>query len=241
MPLKDYAPPFLKRLYRGFPARIQILRKRPQYFSSRYDYQRDYIDFQIKSDDKVLDIGSGNDPFPHATLLADRYLETTRHRNAEFQNAGKPVVVTDINNLPFANKSFDYVYCAHLLEHVEDPIHACSEVMRVGKRGYIETPTIAKDMLFAWAKDMHKWHLVSINYNLCFFEYSERQLEGIGSRTWRDIVRGKWYHPLQESLYDNQDLFNMMFTWEDNFSVFVFYLDGSVRTLCQDKTTIDLV
>ena len=240
MPLKDYAPSFFKRLYRAFPVRIQILRKRPQYFLTRYDYQQRYIEFQIKPGDKVLDIGSGNEPFPHATLLADRYIEPTHHRTTEFQSDGKPIIITDVDHLPFANNSFDYVYCAHLFEHVEDPIRACAEVMRVGKRGYIETPTLAKDMLFAWAKGMHKWHLININHNLCFFEYSERQLEGIGSRTWRDIVRGRWHHPLQESLYDNQDLFNMMFTWEDKFSVFVFYLDGSVHTLRQDKPTLTM-
>jgi ubiquinone/menaquinone biosynthesis C-methylase UbiE len=208
---------------------------RPEYFSNRYDYQQQHIDFQISSGDKVLDIGSGNYPFPHATLLADRYIEPTRHRSTDFQFDGKPIVITDIDNLPFGDKSFDYVYCAHLLEHVENPIQACAEIMRVGKRGYIETPTLAKEMLFAWAKGMHKWYLVNIQNNLCFFEYSERRLEGIRSTAWRDLIRRQWSDPLQEAFYTNQDVFNIMFTWEDYFSVFVFYLDGSIKTLHQDK------
>jgi len=37
--------------------------------------------------------------------------------------------------MPFPDKSFDFVYCAHVLEHVDDPIRACREIMRVGKRG----------------------------------------------------------------------------------------------------------
>ena len=31
--------------------------------------------------------------------------------------------------------------------------------------------------------------------------------------------------------YNNQDVFNVMFTWEDRFGVFVFRLDGTIQTL----------
>ena len=39
------------------------------------------------------------------------------------------------------------------------------------------------------------------------------------------------YHPLQAAFYQNQDIFNILFTWSDRFSVFVFRRDGGVRTL----------
>ena len=103
--------------------------------------------------------------------------------------------------------------------------------MRVGKRGFIETPTAGKDMLFAWARNFQKWHVVDIGRNLCFFEYSERQLDGIGSPVWRDHIFAKWCAPFQQVFYENQDIFNVMFTWDNRFSVFVFRLDGSVESL----------
>jgi SAM-dependent methyltransferase len=215
------------------PVKVEICRRRAKSLSegARFSYQTQYIDFDTKPTDRVLDIGSGGDPFPLATILVDRFLEPSRHRYEKLVTKGKPIVIADIDSLPFRDKCFDFVYCSHLLEHVDTPIRACKEIMRVGKRGYIETPTFGKDALFAWAKNMHKWHVVSISNILCFFEYSPRQLEGIRSSAWRDIIFNKWYHPLQEAFYNNQDMFNTMLLWENKFSVFVFRLDGSVETL----------
>lgn len=215
------------------PLRIESRRPRPDWLGqdSRFSYQSRYVSFNILQGERVLDIGSGGDPFPYASVLVDRLIEPSRHRHEPLVRKGKPFVLADVHNLPFPDKCFDFVYCSHLLEHVDDPMRACAEIMRVGKRGYIETPTMGKDMLFAWAKDMHKWHVVAIDENLCFFEYSQRQLEGIRSSAWRDIIYSRWYHPLQEVFYENLDLFNVMFTWFDKFSVYVFHLDGSVETL----------
>ena len=53
-----------------------------------------------------------------------------------------------------------------MLEVVENPLVACKEIMRVGKRGFIEAPTAGKDVLFAWAKGLQKWHLVVIGRDI---------------------------------------------------------------------------
>jgi hypothetical protein len=103
--------------------------------------------------------------------------------------------------------------------------------MRVGKRGFIETPTAAKDMLFCWARGEQQWHVVAIGRTLCFFEYSERELDGLRSPAWREIIFSRRHHPLQEAFYSNQDAFNVMFSWKDHFSVLVFRLDGTIQSL----------
>lgn len=215
------------------PLEIRIRRRRPKWSGEddRFSYQSQYINFDIKPGEQVLDIGSGEYPFPYATVLVDRFLEPSKHRYGPLVREGKPLVLADIHGLPFRDKCFDFIYCSHILEHADDPVKACAEIMRVGKRGYIETPTIGKDALFAWAENMHKWHVIAIGRNLCFFEYSSRQLKGISSSAWRDIIFNKWYHPLQEAFQQNQDLFNVMFTWLDSFAVFVFRLDGTVEEM----------
>ncbi|MBX4993754.1 SAM-dependent methyltransferase [Rhizobium binae] len=40
----------------------------------------------------------------------------------------------DIHNLPYADESFDFVLCSHVLEHVEDPVRATAEIRRVLKQ-----------------------------------------------------------------------------------------------------------
>jgi len=194
-----------------------------------YSYRSSFILHNFTSKDAVLDIGSGGCPFPHATILADRFIEPTCHRTAKFISDGRPVVICDIHQLPFRNKSFDYLVCSHVLEHIDNPIKACEEIQRVSNAGYIETPSFLKDALFAWAHGMHKWHVVSIKNCLVFFEYTERQSEGIRGSEWREIIFGDHYHPLQQSFANNQDIFNVLFEWKDSFDVLVMRLDGTVE------------
>jgi len=226
-----------KLLWNNLGIRIEVQRRRRFKWpgaDNRFDYQKRYVKFDIQPGDQVLDIGSGGYPFPYATVLTDRFLENSPYRSESLVRDNKPFLLSDIHALPFRDKGFDFVYCAHVLELVENPLRACAEIMRVGKRGFIETPTAGKDMLFAWAKNMQKWHVVDIGRNLCFFEYSERQLEGIRSLLWRDHILGKWCNPWQEVFYKNQDIFNVLFPWENQFSVFMFRLDGTVQTLNAD-------
>ena len=63
-----------------------------------------------------------------------------------------------------------------------------------------------------------------------FFEYTNRMSEGISSSAWSDLIFSTIYHPLQEAFNDNQDLFNVMFEWEDQFDVTVIKQDGSMTS-----------
>jgi SAM-dependent methyltransferase len=203
-------------------ARGLLRRKRsPRWGNDRCSYQQRYFAFDIEPGQRVLDIGSGGYPFPYATVLTDRFVDDSPRRRERLVLTNMPFVVSDIHQLPFRDKSLDFVYCSHVLQGVEDPLAACREIMRVGKRGYIETPTLGKDT----------WHVVAIGHHLCFFEYSDRQLDGVRSSLWRDRILGKWHDPLQEMFYDNQDVFNVMFPWNGEFSVFVFRLDGTINAL----------
>jgi len=139
-------------------------------------------------------------------------------------------VVFDIHSMPFADASVDFVYCSHVLEHVADPKQACSELIRVGRSGYIEMPTLAKDMLFGWAEGMHRWYAAAIGNRLVFFEYSPTLARGIGSSLWKDTILGPVYHPMQTVFYQNEGLFNVQFTWTGTFECTVFTRDGRVRT-----------
>jgi methyltransferase family protein len=95
---------------------------------------------QIPAKARVLDVGAGILPFPRANVLVD----------AADPDAlpGQEVVKCDFarNPLPFPDKSFDFVYCRHVLEDMHDPFSLCREMERVGKAGYIETPSPLAEM-----------------------------------------------------------------------------------------------
>src|SRR3989338_3692458 len=103
----------------------------------------------IKKDDLVLDAGSGDKPLWRADVIVDKYLDDDqqRHSGAMVYDKRKIFIEADVENLPFKDKVFDFVFCAHLLEHVENPDKAIKELTRVAKRGYIEVPYAIVDLL----------------------------------------------------------------------------------------------
>lgn len=88
----------------------------------------------------VLEVGSGQKPMWRADVLVDRYLHDDAHRPGPLC-VSRPIVCADIEDLPFEDDAFDFVYCSHVLEHVGDPVAAAGELGRVGSSGIIAVPS----------------------------------------------------------------------------------------------------
>lgn len=93
----------------------------------------------VSTEALVLEVGSGGNPYPRSNVLLDAY-ESTRERHWAPLTADRPTVLGFVENLPFKDKSFDYVIASHVLEHSADPDKFISELQRVAKAGYIEVP-----------------------------------------------------------------------------------------------------
>ncbi len=96
---------------------------------------------RIAQTDKVLEIGPGTVPFRRADVYVD-------FQDIVGLNPQKQFVKVDAatSKLPFADKSFDFVYCRHTLEDMWNPFALIEEMSRVGKAGYIETPSPAAEL-----------------------------------------------------------------------------------------------
>lgn len=108
----------------------------------------------IKPTDLVLEIGSGDKPKTRSDVLCDMLPDDDTQRGGII-TLDRPFIAADGQYLPFADKAFDYIICCHVLEHAEDPKLFISELVRVGKRGYIESPTEVGERLYGWS--YHKW------------------------------------------------------------------------------------
>lgn len=108
---------------------------------------------------KILEIGPGQHPSGKATAYLDKY---NKWSGKSIKTRGKPVYRGEIENMKmFKDKSFDFIIAKHVLEHANDVEKAISELERVGKAGYIETPSEIKESLSSY-RFYHKWIIMNI-------------------------------------------------------------------------------
>lgn len=97
----------------------------------------EWLSAQIPTSAKVLEIGPGDLPFARATHFVDF---------VDRDIAAGPTCDLSCEPLPFPDKSFDFIYCRHVLEDMYNPFLLCREMERVGRAGYIETPSPIAEM-----------------------------------------------------------------------------------------------
>lgn len=107
-----------------------------------------HVEGIIRDKWKVLDVGGWYRPFNRADVVVDLLGHESRglggsDGGTKERFTDSSWLVHDISGapLPFADKEFDFAVCSHTLEDVRDPIHACAEISRVARRGYVEVPS----------------------------------------------------------------------------------------------------
>jgi hypothetical protein len=97
---------------------------------------------------RILDVGGWYAPCNYATHIVDIMPLETMKRSGGYGDCELRVTADTYHQLdlcaeplPFPDQSFDFVVCRHTLEDVRDPIAICREMNRVGRAGYIETPS----------------------------------------------------------------------------------------------------
>jgi len=91
----------------------------------------------------TLDVGSGDRPLREADVLCDKHLYNNRQRgDRSLVIDGRSFVLADVEALPFRDKAFNFVYCNRVVEYTKNPEKAIGELERVGRSGYVCTPSL---------------------------------------------------------------------------------------------------
>jgi ubiquinone/menaquinone biosynthesis C-methylase UbiE len=134
------------------------------------------LHLSIPSNANVLDVGSGHNPHPRANVLTDKFADDNYHRCGDVKVLKhQKFVEASGEALPFQDKEFDYVICSHVAEHVDDPAIFLNEISRVGKAGYLETPSLLGEYLAP--KKSHQWVVLEISNKLVFVSKSRLGLQ----------------------------------------------------------------
>ncbi len=147
----------------------------------------DEILARIKPGDRVLDVGGWASPFNRADWVIDLQPYETRgfygtvglpaSQGGEREYFTRDTWVTrdlcDREPWPFPDKWFDFSICSHTLEDIRDPLFVCSELIRVSKRGYIETPSRLAESCRGWMND----RIAGLSHHHWLIDYSPNRLD----------------------------------------------------------------
>jgi hypothetical protein len=210
----------------------------------------------LQPSDVVLDIGGWAHPFNRANYVMDQEAYETRgYYNRTFaKNNPIPPLGGAVNNpipplggaveyfnrdswiqrdicshqpYPFGDKELDYVICSHTLEDIRDPLWVCSEMIRIGKRGYVEIPSRIWESCRGFEAGIvglshHRW-LIDICGNEISFTMKFHSIHG----HWRLSLPAK----VAQSLPKEKEV-EWLF-WNDSFSFreITMHGDAQVRSL----------
>ena len=176
---------------------------------------------EVPDDAVVLDIGGWGKPFPRADWVLDLMPYDTRgvygyetHDPERFtEDTWIQRDICDHTPFPFADGSIDFVTCSHTLEDIRDPIWVCQEIQRIGRAGYIETPSRLEEQTagvqgpwVGWGH--HRWLVEEVDGGLEFvFKHH--------------VMCGREEAHLPPGFLDglDEDLRTLAFWWEGSFDV----------------------
>jgi len=179
----------------------------------------------IKRGDIVADLGCGGRPLLRADVLVDKFLEGCTERLNEFLDTGAFVVQADLLNLPFKDKSVDFGYSSHVIEHLEKLEESLRETQRVCKKGFITCPSAFREQLMPLK--VHLWFVENRDNRLLITQKTKPYSEYIGGFFEKLMTTKKnyiWYNlenELSDSLFVN-------YLWEDKIDYEIRGQDGAV-------------
>ena len=137
---------------------------------------------RIPKGKSILDVGAGEMPYKS-------YCKDLKYKSQDFgKYTGENVetgiksgkydtrsvdIISDITDIPVNEKSFDYVLCTEVFEHIPDPLKALEEISRINKKGLIITAPFASLTHFypyffytGFSEQFYKTHLPKLGYRI---------------------------------------------------------------------------
>ena len=170
-------------------------------------------------DGKVLDIGGGLQAVNRAEYVIDFLPYEQRIEKRKGVSSDRKYTVDTWLQMdvcerkpwPFPDKSFDFAVCSHILEDVRDPVWVCSEMIRVARAGYIETPTRIVEQSLGIEHPLyagyyhHRW-LVSVHEGRLSFRHKPHSLHALKDAIVTKVGAGELINSKYESLEFKWDL-----------------------------------
>lgn len=144
----------------------------------------------LDDDAVVLDVGGWASPFARADWVLDLMPYETRGLYGSSDPGAERFTpetwierdICDREPFPFDDGEIDFAICSHTLEDIRDPVWVCSELNRVAKAGYVESPSRLEEQSYGvhgpWVGWSHHHWLVEADDERVQFVFKPGVLQG---------------------------------------------------------------
>jgi ubiquinone/menaquinone biosynthesis C-methylase UbiE len=145
----------------------------------------EWIHSKCLKEDRILDVGACD-----SVMWAEQGFNVTSMDIERDPSRGiNPDVVGDAQAIPFPDKTFDVVVMAEVLEHLDNPMKAVEEAIRVAKRAVVITVPLEKiwpSSLYPGSNPAHKryWTPDTFYHEIIENKF-KAEMEQIGVQAWR--------------------------------------------------------
>jgi hypothetical protein len=195
------------------------------------DKTKQEIALNLEPTFRVLDVGGGCAPCARADYVLDilpfdqaAYYQIWGGDTMRFTK--ETWIVRDICHRepwPFPDKYFDYVICSHTLEDIRDPVWVCSELTRVSKAGYIETPSRLAETSYGFEGQGNR--LAGAQHHHWILDIFEEKLRVTFKSAWTHLP---WI--ARHTPPTGEDRF-LKFEWRDSFECYENVLTSGSQVL----------
>lgn len=191
--------------------------------------------YDIKKSDRVLDIGGGNRPFFRSSVVLDKFIydDTERPTTGKLRKFPyKELVIGDCLQLPFKDKSIDFIYSRNLIDHVENVDTFISEIQRVAKRGVLICLSILNELFDS--QPFHCWLISKDGDKLIFQGKTESIHEKEVTRFTNFVLKSRNAAILILFRYYYFRFFNVIYRWDGEIKYEIKGKPEIVRTRSND-------
>jgi len=234
-----------------------------QHIHHEWEFSREWqiLQEKLNTSKRIIDLGCGANPHPRASIGVDAFLEPV-HRalghgpkieTTHFHSKGVQFIQAELENLPFADKKFDFAYSHHAFEHLPNPQKACAEMIRIAQAGAIITPSFFAEIAFG--RPYHLWFVFARGNNLFFIRKKESEDRPFGEHPIAKVGGGYkvvtqtnpfdillndkgWYKGiermprlsqlLRKYWYSHSPIIEVIFLWQNSFNCVVILEDGHI-------------
>lgn len=172
----------------------------------------------------ILEVGPGRNPWP----LATSYMDISTNYLNDIERKVEKISFNLDDRWDAQHPKWDFVYAAHVIEHLKDPLAGIANLERMADRGVIIVPSMFKDFLFNFEEDDHRWWFLETNKGIDIIPVNTQKIEAMRQQDMQKAMTRLMRTGPNQLGEDQRILRNWFFDHEHVLDIYIYW-EGKMR------------